>query len=418
MTSTAAVLPLRRNREFRLVWLADTVSSLGNGVSQLAYPLLMLAITGSPLAAGVLSVTRAVPYVVLGLPAGALVDRWNRRYVMIICDLVRAVNMLTIPAALIWGALAPAQLYVASFIGGTAYVFFNAAQGACLPHVVPEKQLTRAVSAQETAESVTGVVASPIGGALLQLLRGLPFLLDAISFLVSAACFIAVRNDFRDQTAEDAGTEPASRQSWRREISAGVEWMWRNKTLRMIGLTAAGLQLAISGVSLVAIVIARGGGASSGAIGITFSAIGIGGAAGAAVAPKITTKLHTGGTILLVLWVHAIVWVLLAFTTHLVVIAVALSLFTLTMPWFGIAAYSYLLNVTPDHLRGRVGTAFNLLLWIATPLSGAILGYLLEITAPRTVSLLVSGWIALIAIIVTASMPVRRLGDESAAPGP
>lgn len=412
MTSTAAVLPLRRNREFRLVWLADTVSSLGNGVSQLAYPLLMLAITGSPLAAGVLSVTRAVPYVVLGLPAGALVDRWNRRYVMIICDLVRAVNMLTIPAALIWGALAPAQLYVASFIGGTAYVFFNAAQGACLPHVVPEKQLTRAVSAQETAESVTGVVASPIGGALLQLLRALPFLLDAISFLVSAACFIAVRNDFRDQTAEDAGTEPASRQSWRRDISAGVEWMWRNKTLRMIGLTAAGLQLAISGVSLVAIVIARGGGASSGAIGITFSAIGIGGAAGAAVAPKITTKLHTGGTILLVLWVHAIVWVLLAFTTHLVVIAVALSLFTLTMPWFGIAAYSYLLNVTPDHLRGRVGTAFNLLLWIATPLSGAILGYLLEITAPRTVSLLVSGWIALIAIIVTASRPVRRLGDS------
>lgn len=412
MTSTADVLPLRRNREFRLVWLADTVSSLGNGVSQLAYPLLMLAITGSPLAAGVLSVTRALPYVMLGLPAGALVDRWNRRHVMIICDLVRAVSMFTIPAALIWGVLGPAQLYVASFVGGTAYVFFNASQGACLPHVVPETRLTRAVSAQETAESVTSVVASPIGGALLQLLRGLPFLLDAVSFLVSAACFFMVRNDFRSQPDEDAAY--AAPQSWRRGISAGVEWMWRNKTLRMIGITAAGLQLAISGVSLVAIVIARDGGASSGAIGITFSAIGIGGAIGAAVAPKITNKLGTGGTILVVLWVHAIVWVLLAFTAHLVVIAGALSLFTLTMPWFGIAAYSYLLKTTPDDLRGRVGTAFNLLLWIATPLSGAIVGYLLEITAPRTVSLLVAAWIAFIAIILTASRPFRPLGDEPA----
>lgn len=407
MTSAAEVVPLGRNRNFRLVWLADTISSLGNGVSQLAYPLLMLAITGSPLAAGVLSVTRALPYVVLGLPAGALVDRWNRRLVMIICDLVRAVNMVTIPVTVIWGALSPAQLYVTSFIGGTAYVFFNAAQGACLPHVVAPEQLTRAVSAQETAESVTGVVAAPIGGALLQLLRGLPFLLDAISFLASAVCFMAVRTDFRSEPDDGAEEEPASHRSWREEVSAGVIWMWRNKTLRMIGITAAGLQLAISGVSLVAIVIARGSGASSGAIGITFSAIGIGGAIGAVIAPKITSKLGTGGTILLVLWVHATAWVFLAFTTHLSAIAAALGLFTLTMPWFGIAAYSYLLKTTPDHLRGRVGTAFNLLLWIATPLSGAIIGYLLDITAPRTVSLLVSAWIVLIATVVTASKPPR-----------
>lgn len=91
----------------------------GQGVSQLAYPLLLLAITRSLLAAGVVLVTRALPYVVLGLPAGALVDRWNRRHVMIICDLVRSVNLFTIPVALIWAALGPAQLYVTSFVGGT-----------------------------------------------------------------------------------------------------------------------------------------------------------------------------------------------------------------------------------------------------------------------------------------------------------
>ena len=93
-----------RVRDFRLVWAAQTLSSFGNGISQLAYPLLMLALTGSATAAGALAAVRAVPYLVPGLPAGALVDRWDRRRTMVLCDLGRAVNMATVPVALAFSA--------------------------------------------------------------------------------------------------------------------------------------------------------------------------------------------------------------------------------------------------------------------------------------------------------------------------
>ena len=127
----------------------------------------MLAITGSPAAAGALAAVRALPYLFLGLLAGALVDRWDRKRTMIFCDLARAANVASIPIVLAVGTLSSAQLYVNGFLGGVLYVFFSAAEGACLPNVVPKEQLTAAVSAQETSQSACGVIAAPIGGALL-----------------------------------------------------------------------------------------------------------------------------------------------------------------------------------------------------------------------------------------------------------
>ena len=92
------------NRDFRLIWSAQTLSEFGNGLSQLAYPLLMLAITGSPAAAGALAAVRALPYLFLGLLAGALVDRWDRKRTMIFCDLARAANVASIPIVLATGS--------------------------------------------------------------------------------------------------------------------------------------------------------------------------------------------------------------------------------------------------------------------------------------------------------------------------
>lgn len=401
-TAPPPLIALRRNRDFRLVWLGQSVSALGNGMTQLAYPLLMLMITGSPAAAGILAALRAVPYVVLGLPAGALVDRWNRRRTMVVCDLIRAVNMATVPAALLLGVLTPCQLYATGLIGGAAYVFFNAAQATCLPNVVPRDQLTPAIAAQETAESACAITAAPIGGALLQWMRGLPFLVDAISFLVSALCFLKVRTDFRGADRPSTAPRPL-----RAEIVTGLRWLWRNTRLRAIALAAAGLQLAISGVSLVAIVIARDGGAADATVGVLFSAIGAGGVVGAALAPRVRSRFGVGGTILIVLWVHAGTWALLAFAPNLVVVGLCLGLFTVTMPWFGIAAYGYQLEVTPDDLLGRVGTAFSMLLWTATPLSGALVGALLEWSTPRATSLLFAGWVILLAVGCSAAGSLR-----------
>ncbi|MER5267401.1 MFS transporter [Actinosynnema sp. NPDC002837] len=398
----AVLVSVWRVRDFRLVWAGQALSSFGNGVSQLAYPLLALALTGSAAVAGALAAVRALPYLVLGLPAGALVDRWDRRRTMVLCDLGRAVNMATVPVALALSALTPAHLFVTGFVGGVLHVFFSAAENAVLPNVVGKDQLTGAVSAAETAQAATGVLAGPVGGALLQVFRGLPFLVDAVSFLASALCLSLVRADFRGEPAR-------SRDGLRAEIGEGVRWLWGHRALRSIAVTAAGLQVAISGVALVAIVAARH--ASPAAIGGLFAALGVGGVVGAVIAPKLKARMGLFRLLLAVVWLQGVLWVALAFADGLVAVGVVLALFTVSMPCFGVAALSYQLEVTPDHLLGRVGATFGLLIWAATPVGAAAAGLLLDLVTPRTTSLLLAGWVVVLGVVSTRVLSRRARGS-------
>src|SRR5258706_876924 len=104
--------PLWRNRDYMLLWSGQTVSSIGSGVSQLAFPLLVLALTHSPAQAGIAGALRTLPYFIFTLPGGALIDRWNRKWVMILCDSGRALSLASIPVALALGHLTIAQLYL------------------------------------------------------------------------------------------------------------------------------------------------------------------------------------------------------------------------------------------------------------------------------------------------------------------
>src|SRR5215472_14152119 len=125
--------PLWRNRDYMLLWSGQTVSSLGTQVSTIAFPFLVLALTGSLAQAGFMGGLRALPYLIFSLPAGALIDRWDRKLTMIICDAGRAISLASIPIAYALGDLTIIQLYFVSAIEGTLFVFFNIAEAACLP---------------------------------------------------------------------------------------------------------------------------------------------------------------------------------------------------------------------------------------------------------------------------------------------
>ncbi len=121
---------LWRNRDYMLLWSGQAVSSIGTQVSTIAFPFLVLAMTGSATQAGLMGAVRAVPYLIFSLPAGALIDRWNRKRVMIICDTGRALALGSIPAALLLAQLTLLQLYIVSAVEGTLFVFFNLAEVA------------------------------------------------------------------------------------------------------------------------------------------------------------------------------------------------------------------------------------------------------------------------------------------------
>src|SRR5258705_8428706 len=111
-----------------LLWSGQVVSTLGSSATSLIYPLLILAITDSPGAAGVASALRALPYLLFSLPVGALIDRWDRRRVMIVCDVLRAAAVLAIPLALWLDLLTLWLIYAVAFIEGSLFVFFNLAE--------------------------------------------------------------------------------------------------------------------------------------------------------------------------------------------------------------------------------------------------------------------------------------------------
>src|SRR5437764_630206 len=122
--SIAHTRPLWKTRDYMLLWSGQVVSTLGSTATSIVFPLLILALTNSPAAAGVASALRAAPYLIFSLPVGALIDRWNRKRVMINCDVGRAIAVLTVPVALWLDALTIWQIYVVAFIEGSLFVFF------------------------------------------------------------------------------------------------------------------------------------------------------------------------------------------------------------------------------------------------------------------------------------------------------
>src|SRR6266481_9307618 len=139
-------VPLWRNRDYMLLWSGQAVSLTGTVISQTAFPLLVWDLTHSAAQVGLVGGLGTLPYVFLSLLAGALIDRWNRKRVMILCDTGRALNLGSIPLALALGRLTIVQLYIVSLVEGTLFTFFNLAETACLPQVVLKEQLPTAVA--------------------------------------------------------------------------------------------------------------------------------------------------------------------------------------------------------------------------------------------------------------------------------
>jgi MFS family permease len=132
-------------------------------MSTLALPLLVLALTHSPAQAGLLTALRLLPYLLFSLPAGALIDRWDRKAVMIRCDAIRWLALGSVPLAFGLGHLTLIQLYLVAFVEGTAYVFFSLAQIAALPQVVSSAHLPQAYALDTTTEYIGTLLGSSLG---------------------------------------------------------------------------------------------------------------------------------------------------------------------------------------------------------------------------------------------------------------
>ncbi|HEY0640036.1 MAG TPA: MFS transporter, partial [Pseudonocardiaceae bacterium] len=180
---------LARNRDYRLLWTSQAVSEVGFSASLIAFPLLVFALTGSPVAAGLVLGADAAAQLVAGLPAGALADRWDRRRIMLGCEAVQAVAAASLVAALWWGTAGIAHLLAVAVVMGVCRALFEPAEDACLPRLVPERQLATAVSMNAARSSLGQMAGTALGGSLFAVGRAVPFVLD---MLAHAAAFVTL----------------------------------------------------------------------------------------------------------------------------------------------------------------------------------------------------------------------------------
>jgi Transmembrane secretion effector len=395
------MIPLRKNRDFILLQVGQTLSTIGSQSTQIAYPLLVLALTHSPARAGIVGFAVVVPWAIFGFGAGVLADRAPRRRVMVTSDAVRIVAVTSVVVASVVDHLTFAHVAVVAFLEGTMFVFFNVAEFGALRSVVSTVQLPRAVAAEQARYSTVQLVGPPLGGALFGLGRALPFVANATSVLFSLGSILSIRTPFQEERAA-AAAEPL-----RSQLAEGLRWLWDRPFLRTCALLFTATNLIYEGLILVMVVVGRKQGLSSGEIGGLIAAFGACSLLGSAIAPTLQRLLSMRAIIVTSVWVPLSIAFFLLVPSVYVLLAVILPMM-LFIPTTSATVIGYRVAVVPDRLTGRVNSAARTIALCGAPLGPLSAGLLLSATTPRLTIAVYSLFLVVPALIGTWSPSIRN----------
>jgi MFS family permease len=393
---------LFRHRDFMRLWSAESVSQLGSQVSLLALPLVAISVLhASTFQVGVLTAVEFSPFVLLGLPAGVIVDRVRRRPILIWCDIGRAVALASVPIASAFDALSYGQLLAVVFVTGALTVFFDVAYQSILPAIVERHQLTDGNAKLEVSRSAAQTAGPGIGGLLVQWVGAATAVAaDAVSFVASAAFISRIR-------ATEPSIPPAKESASKLhtlfvEIREGLRYVLRHRMLRLIaGSTATSNFFSAMTMAVFLVYAVRERNYSAGVIGVVFTLGNIGALTAAVFARRITETLTLGPAIALSMLVSSLAMLLLGLapTDHAVAYFVAAYLvFGFGGTIYNISQVSLRQAITPDRMLGRMNASMRFMVWGTMPfgsLAGAALGTAIGLRP----TLLVAGVGALSAVL-------------------
>lgn len=389
---------LNRNREFTLLWTGQALSGLGSQISQVAYPLLVLALFGSPARAGLVGFAQQMPIALLALPAGALADRVNRKRLMIACNAVRALALASIPIALAAGGVPYWLIVLVAFIDGSGFVVTYVTERGAMRRLVPPEQLGDAVARNESRIFGAMLAGPPLGGLLFGIGRALPFLVDAVSYAASTITMLLIRTDFQEPRSDQrAGT------AW-----DGMRWLWKRPFLRLCALLFAASNPVFTGLYLLAVVLAKHQGASPGLIGVMLGIAAGGGLIGAMLAPRLQRRLSPRGVLIGENWTLALAIPLLLVAHNPLLIGVIMATAELITPVTNSIVVSFRVALAPDRLQGRVQAASTLLAFSAGWLGPLAVGFLVQNAGTTAAILALAGWTLVLAVGATASRTFRH----------
>jgi predicted MFS family arabinose efflux permease len=405
-------------REFRKLWIGQTVSAIGSSVTLLALPLTAaLYLDATPEQMGFLTAAGWLPYLLFALFIGVWVDRLPRKPILVITDLARAAILVTIPIAAYLGVLSITHVLLAAFVAGAMTVLFRNAYGPFIPVLVGRDALIEANSRLAISESTARVVGPSLGGVLVQTLTA-PFaiLVDALSFLVSAVAILAVR-------VTESTPARAERRSMFAEIADGIRFMFGFSFVRAVVIIGLLFNVSITiGDAVFILYATRGLGLDGALIGGVFTISGLASVAGAALVQRTTKRFGIGPSMMGAIFLLTVAGLLMLAAGGSPLVAATFLAARGAMVGFAASVFNVSSNTAyqaavPSRMFGRVTGAGQVLSVGMIPISAVLGGYLGEhIGLWNTLAVSVGGqFLSLLYVVISPLRAIRTTDDVVAA---
>jgi Major Facilitator Superfamily len=391
--------PLRRNLRFQTIWLGQTATSLGVSVADVAYPLAILAITGSPARAGLFASIQVLGTLLAGLPAGSLADRYDPRTIVVAADACKVAVTAGVVVSLVTGAVTLPLLLAAAALLGIAATITSSARLVLVRTVVPSSQLTQALTQDEVRQNGAALAGPAIAGALYAvraLAHAVPFLFTMASFVISLLTAVAMKimkgTTAHGDTADKDGPSGQAKDG-ARGMLVGLRAIWGQPALRVAMLLIMMVNTVGVGMDLVVIVILRQQAVPSARIGL---ALGLGAAGGLAGAPLVKRlhRLRPGVLLLAVCTLFVAVLALIAVPFGPWWVAFLLFAAMLCLPAVRVAIDILVIRPAPEAVRGRVVAGLMTLIGVGMPLGVAGCGLLLQYLPAQAAMLVLAATLA------------------------
>ncbi|AUG78200.1 MFS transporter [Kitasatospora sp. MMS16-BH015] len=392
--------PLRKNRDFRLLWLGAGLSLFGGRVSAVAYPLLVVWNGHSIMQAGLVAFAAQLPNLTVQLPAGVLVDRFDRRRLMIACDLAAFLAMAGVVASLVSGLFWLPLLMAAAFVENTATIFYRLAERAAVRNVVHPDHLSAAFSQNESRGQAAGMLGNPTSTALFAVLPWLPFLVSALGRVLAFLGLVAIRTEFQQP-------RKAAPRNLRAEVAEGARWLWGQRFMRAAVALVAGTNVLFQIMGLALVVIVKQHGGSPATLGVVGVVSGLGGVAGAMSGSWWMKRFSPSKIVIAAFALWTLLMPSVALTGNVFVLAALYAGMSAVGAAMNVTAGVYQSQVCPDELQGRAASFAVLASSGANSLGALSAGLFLSVFGPAHTALGVGAVMAAILVLAVASPAVR-----------
>jgi predicted MFS family arabinose efflux permease len=408
---------LFRNPRFAWLFTAQTLSVMGSqlgGFAVTVVAVVMLSATEGEM--GILNAANTAAFLVVGLLAGAWVDRWVKRRVMIIADLVRMVMMALIPILYFAGSLQIWHLIIIGAVVGVATVFFDVAYQSVIPILFKSEHIAPANSALETSSQISHISGPPIAGSLIAFMTApVVLIFDAVSFGISALTLSFIKDDEKPKPRED-------RRPLHKEIAEGVKFVWNEPIIRAVSFCTSSTNLFNTiGTTLMGIYVLRELEISLPVFGLIMTIAGVGGLLGASMSAKLAAWIGEGQLIAISAFGSAAAFMMVPLTglvDHfwapfiLAAIEFAISFFVLT---YNITQVSARQRICPKPLLGRMNASIRFFVWGVMPI-GALLAGVLGTAFGAFTTIVIGGVGMLFASLFVILHPLARMRKLPVAP--